>query len=186
MVPLTSLLVPIVLSAVIVFLASFIIHMVLPFHRKDLRKFPKEDELMEVLRRFDAPPGDYALPYAGSPAGMKKPEFIDKINKGPLVLMTLARGGSFSMGKNLVLWFLFSALISFFAAYVTGRAVGVGTHYLVIFRFVGTISFMAYSFGLLQNSIWYRRNWCATLRSVFDGLIYGLLTAGTFGWLWPR
>ena len=186
MVPITTLLAPIVLSAVIVFLASFIIHMLLPFHRKDLRKFPKENELMEVLRQYDATAGDYALPHAGSPAGMKNPEFIEKMNKGPLVLMTLSKGGSFSMGKSLVLWFLYSVLISFFAAYVTGRAVGAGTHYPVIFRFVGTTSFMAYSFGLLQNSIWYRRNWCTTLRSMFDGLIYALLTAGTFGWLWPR
>jgi hypothetical protein len=28
--------------------------------------------------------------------------------------------------------------------------------------------------------------WSIVLKESFDGLIYSLLTAGTFGWLWPR
>ena len=72
MVPLTALWLPIVLSAVIVFVASSIMHMVLPYHRGDLRKVPKEDEVMEALRKFNIPPGDYGLPHPGSMAGMKK------------------------------------------------------------------------------------------------------------------
>jgi hypothetical protein len=55
-----------------------------------------------------------------------------------------------------------------------------------VFRLVGTAAFMGYSLALLQHSIWYKRNWGTTLKSVFDGLLYGLLTAGVFGWLWPR
>jgi hypothetical protein len=35
-------------------------------------------------------------------------------------------------------------------------------------------------------SIWYSRAWINTIKSTIDGLIYALLTAGTFGWLWPR
>jgi hypothetical protein len=30
------------------------------------------------------------------------------------------------------------------------------------------------------------RSWIRTLKSMFDGLIYALLTASVFGWLWPR
>ncbi len=186
MVPVTSLWIPILVSAVIVFVASSIIHMVLPYHRNDLRKLAKEDEVMDALRRFDIPPGDYAVPYAGSPEGMKKPEFVEKRKKGPVVLMTVAPGGPPSMGRSLLLWFLYCALVGVFAAYVAGRALGSGADYLAVFRFAGVSAFMGYSFALLQNSIWYRRNWGATLKSVFDGLVYGLLTAGTFGWLWPR
>jgi hypothetical protein len=186
MVPVMSLWVPILGSAVLVFVASFIIHMVLPFHRKDLHKLPNEDEVQDGLRRFNIPPGDYALPCAGSPEGMKKPEFIEKMQKGPVVFMTISPGRSPSIAKNLVLWFLYSVLVSFFAAYITGRALPSGASYLAVFRFIGSTAFMGYSLALLQNSIWYNRNWGATLRSMLDGLIYGLLSAGMFGWLWPR
>jgi len=186
MVPVTSLAIPIVVSAVMVFLASSIIHMVLPYHRTDIRKAPKEDDLLEALRRLNLPPGDYAAPHAGSPAGMKQPEFIAKMKKGPIVFITIAPGRPPSMTMNLVLWFFYSVVVSFFAAYTAGRAVGPGTDYLRVFQFVGSTAFMGYSLALLQNSIWYKRNWSMTLKSMFDGLVYGLLTAGTFGWLWPR
>ncbi|HVN82600.1 MAG TPA: hypothetical protein VMW38_26690 [Terriglobia bacterium] len=186
MVPVTSLLVPILLSAVIVFVASSILHMVLRYHRNDLRKLPKEDEIMAALRGFSIPPGDYAVPCAGSMEGMKNPEFQDKMKKGPVVFMTVIPSGPPTMGMSLFLWFLYSVLVSFFSAYITGRALPPGAYYLAVFRFVGATAFMGYSLALLQNSIWYKRNWGTTLRSMFDGLVFGLLTAGTFGWLWPH
>jgi hypothetical protein len=55
-----------------------------------------------------------------------------------------------------------------------------------VFRFAGATAFLGYSMALVQHSIWYKRNWTTTLRSMFDGLIFACLTAGTFGWLWPR
>ncbi len=186
MVSLTSLWLPILLSAVIVFVVSSIIHMLLTYHRSDLRKLRNEDEALEALRRLDIPPGDYALPHAGSPAGMKDPQFVAKMKQGPIVLMTVAPGTVPSMARSLVLWFLYSALVGVFAAYIAGRALGPGADYLAVFQFVGCTAFVGYSLALLQNSIWYRRDWGATLKSVFDGLVYGLLTAGAFGWLWPR
>jgi hypothetical protein len=186
MVPVMSLWIPIVLSAVIVFVASSIMHMVLPYHRNDLRKVPKEDEVMEALRRFNIPPGDYAMPLPGSMGGMKKPEFVEKMKAGPVVFMTVAPSGPPSMTSSLVLWFLYSVVVSIFAAYIAGRALQPGARYLEVFRFAGCTAFTAYSLALLQNSIWYKRNWGTTIKSMFDGLVYGLLTAGTFGWLWPR
>jgi hypothetical protein len=186
MVPVTSLGIAILVSAAIVFVASSIIHMVLPYHRTDLKKLPKEDDVLESLRRFNLPPGDYAAPHAGSPAGMRQPEFVEKMKKGPLVFMTVAPGETPSMRKSLVLWFLYSMLVSTFAGYIAGRAVGPGADYLQVFRFVGATAFMGYSLALLQNSIWYRRNWGVTLKTMLDGAVYALLTAGTFGWLWPR
>ena len=186
MVPVTSLGAPILVSGAIVFVASSIIHMVLPYHRSDLRRLSNEDEVLDALRRLGIPPGDYAVPHPGSPAGMKAPEFVEKMTRGPIVLMTVAPGSPPSMGMKLLLWFLYSIVVSVFAAYIAGRALGPGAHYLAVFRFAGASAFMGYSLALLQHSIWYRRNWCTTLKSVFDGLVYGLLTAGTFGWLWPR
>lgn len=186
MVSVISLTVPILVSAVIVFVASSIIHMVLPYHRNDLRRLPNEDAVLDALRRFSIPPGDYAAPHAGSPEGMKKPEFVEKMKKGPVVLMTVAPAGPPSMGTSLLLWFFYSVVVSVFAAYIAGRALAPGAHYLEVFRFAGCSAFMAYSLALPQNSIWFKRNWGMTLKTMFDGLVYGLLTAGTFGWLWPR
>jgi hypothetical protein len=90
------------------------------------------------------------------------------------------------MSKSLVLWFLYTVLVSMFTAYVVGRAVGPGTPYLRVFQLAGAVAFMGYSLALLQQSIWLRRSWTTTMKSMVDGLVYGLLTAGTFGWLWPR
>jgi hypothetical protein len=181
-----SLWVPILLSAVFVFVASFILHMVLPFHRADLRKVPKEDEVMASLRGFNIPPGDYAIPCAESPQAMNTPEFKAKLAKGPVAFMTIGPGRSPSMAKPLALWFVYSVVVSIFAAYIAGRALGPGVDYLQVFRFAGCTAFLGYSMALAQHSIWYQRNWGTTIRSMIDGLIYGLLTAGCFGWLWPR
>ena len=90
------------------------------------------------------------------------------------------------MSKSLTLWFLFIIVVNLFAAYVTGRALDPGADYLTVFRFVGTTAFMGYSLALLQQSIWFRRNWGSTAKSMFDGLVYALLTAGVFGWRWPQ
>jgi hypothetical protein len=186
MVSVTSLWLPVLLSAVIVYIASSIIHMVLTYHQSDLKPMPREDEVMGALRRFDIPPGDYALPHAGSMEAMKKPEFTEKMKAGPVVLMTVSPPGPCSMGKSLGLWFGYCLVTSLFAAYVAGRALSAGASYLEVFRFAGTTAFAGYALALLQNSIWYRRAWSTTLKQIFDGLIYALLTAGTFGWLWPR
>lgn len=186
MVPVTSLWLPILVSAVIVFVVSAIIHMVLPFHHNDWRAVPKEDDVQEALRRFSLAPGDYMLPRAGSSAAMKDPKFLDKMTKGPVMMMTVIPPGPPSMGTALTLWFLNAIVVGIFAAYVAGRAVGPGGDYLQVFRFAGTTAFLGYAFALVHDSIWYRRQWATTIRFLVDGLIYGLLTAGTFGWLWPR
>jgi hypothetical protein len=186
MVPLASLWLPILLSSVIVFVASSIIHMALPYHRNDMRKLPNEDEVFAAFRKFNIPPGDYGMPHPGSMAGMKKPEYLEKLRIGPVVMLTIAPGASPSMAGNLTQWFLYLVVVGIFSAYIAGRALPPGAHYLQVFRFAGCTAFTAYSLALVQHSIWYRRSWATTFKNVFDGLVYGLLTAGTFGWLWPR
>ena len=186
MVSIMSLWLPILLSAVIVFVVSSIIHMFLPYHRSDFKKIPSEDELMHELRKFNIPPGDYAIPRAGSPKEMATPEFVEKSNQGPVALITVMPSGPPSMGGSLVQWFIYSIVVGIFAAYIAGRALEPGAHYLEVFRFAGCTAFVGYAVALLQNSIWYKRSWSVTLKSVFDGLVYALMTAGTFGWLWPN
>ena len=186
MVTVMSLWLPILLSAVFVFIVSSIIHMFLTYHRSDFKGFPDEDGVMDALRPFNIPPGDYVFPHAGSSQAMKSPEFLEKATKGPVGFVTMWAPGPPAMGKSLVLWFLYCVVVGVFAAYLTGRTVDAGADYLKAFRIAGTTAFIGYSLALLQNSIWYKRKWSATLKNMFDGLVYGLVTAGTFGWLWPR
>ena len=185
MVPITSLVLPILLSAVFVFLASSVIHMVLKYHSKDFSGVPDEDGMMDAFRRMKVAPGDYCVPYAGSMEAMKSKEFCDKFAKGPVVTMTVSAGGSMNMGGQLMQWFLYSVVISIFTAYLTGRVLPAGADYLNVFRVAGTVTFMGYAMALPPFSIWYKRNWGTTLRSMADGLLYALLTGGAFGWLWP-
>ena len=185
MVPILSLWLPILLSAVAVFIVSSIIHMLLAYHQSDYRKLPAEDQVMDALRAFDLPPGDYIMPCGGSVKAMNDPEFIEKWTRGPVAMITVWKSGPPNMTTSLVQWFGFSVLVSVFAAYLTGRAVGPGAEYLEVFRFAGASAFGAYSLALLENSIWFKRNWIATFKHMFDGFVYALVTAGMFGWLWP-
>lgn len=182
---LSSLWVPILLSSVIVFVASSIIHMAPLWHKSDYPKVPNEDKFMEAVRPLGIPPGDYMVPRP-SRAEMRSPEFAEKIKRGPVMVVTVMPNAMPSMGRNLVLWFFYSATVGFFAAYVAGRALPPGTEYLRVFQLVGATAFIGYSIALWQMSIWYRRAWGTTIKATVDGLIYALLTAGTFGWLWPR
>ncbi|MDH3292385.1 MAG: hypothetical protein OEO20_14185 [Gemmatimonadota bacterium] len=184
-VSLVSLWIPIVLSAVLVFVASSILHMVLTYHRSDFAKLPSEDTVMDALGPLSIPPGEYVFPHSSSPAEMKDPAFIDKVNKGPVAFMTVMPNGMPKMGGQLVQWFIYCVIVAIFAAYIATRALGPNPPYLSVFRFVGATAFIGYSVALWQNSIWYKRAWSSTLKSTVDGLVYALLTAGTFGWLWP-
>ncbi|HEX5130881.1 MAG TPA: hypothetical protein VFX92_00190 [Candidatus Krumholzibacteria bacterium] len=186
MVSTMSLLIPILVSAVVVFIASSIVHMVLPFHKGDMKQLPQEDAVLAALRKFNIPPGDYVLPHCSSMEAMKSPEFIEKKKQGPSGFVTILPPGMTGMGGSLAMWFLFSVLVSLFAGYVAGIALAPGANYLRVFQIVGTTAFMGYAFAQMQQSIWYKRNWGTTFRIMLDGFVYGLLTAGVFGWLWPR
>jgi hypothetical protein len=186
MVPISALWLPILLSAVIVFVASSIIHMVLPMHKSDYRKLPDEGRVLDALRAAGVTPGPaYHFPHT-THKEMKSPEVVEKFKRGPVGLLTVIRSGPPAMGKFLGQWFLYCVVISIFSAYLTGRTRAAGTHYLEVFRVAGTTAFLGYAAAQVQDSIWKGQPWSVTLKHVVDGLIYGLLTAGTFGWLWPR
>jgi hypothetical protein len=177
---------PILLSAVFVFLASSIIHMATPWHKSEYPRVPNEDRVMDALRPLAIPPGDYMVPRPSNAQEMRSPEFAEKVKKGPVMVLTVMPNRLAPMAQNLILWFLYSVIVSVFAAYVAGRALPVGAEYLSVFRFAGVTAFLGYAAALWQMSIWYRRAWITTIKATVDGLIYALLTAGTFGWLWPR
>ncbi|HEX7122558.1 MAG TPA: hypothetical protein VF178_09340 [Gemmatimonadaceae bacterium] len=186
MVGLSALWLPILLSGVAVFLVSSIIHMVLPWHKTDYAPVPNEDKVRAALRPLNIPPGDYMIPRPADMGQMRSPEFVAKVKEGPVLMMTVMPNGPVAMGKNLTMWFLYGLVVSVFAGYVAGRALPTGADYLHVFRFAGVTAFLGYSLALWQMSIWYQRPWLTTFKITVDGLIYGCVTAGFFGWLWPR
>jgi hypothetical protein len=186
MVPISALWMPILLSAVIVFVASSLLHMVLPYHKSDYRKLPEEDRVVDALRAAGVTPGPvYHFPHT-THKDMKSPEVVEKFKRGPIGLLTVIPSGPPAMGKYLGLWFVYCVVVSVVVAIVAGTTLSAGTRYLVVFHLTGLAAFLAYGVGQLQDSIWKGQTWGVTFKHVVDGLIYALVTAGTFGWLWPK
>ncbi|MCY4400789.1 MAG: hypothetical protein OXE96_15830 [Gemmatimonadetes bacterium] len=186
MVPALSLWLPILVAAVLVFVASSAIHMFLNWHKNDFQRVPDEDGVMDALREFGISPGNYLVPRAESMEVMKSEEFQARAKRGPTLFMTVLRPGDPSdMGKQFVQWFVYCLVVGLFAAYVTGQALGPGAEYMAVFKVASTTAFMGYALAHAQDAIWMSQGWPATLRSMLDGLIYGLVTGGAFGWLWP-
>jgi hypothetical protein len=185
MVPITSLLVATLVAAVGVFVTSSVIHMLLPWHKADYGQVPNEDGLMDAVRPFAIPTGDYMVPRPGSPSEMKDPAFLAKLEKGPKLLMTVMPAGIPGMGKQLSQWFVYCFVVGFFAAYIASRSLAPGADDANIFRYTATIAFIGYTVANWQNSIWYMRSWGTTFRNTVDGIIYAALTGAVFCWLWP-
>jgi hypothetical protein len=185
MVSLTALWLPIVLSAVVVFIASSVIHMVFKYHNSEYRRLPNEEKLLDGMRAENVAPGFYAFPHCGNAKEMGSPEMQEKYTKGPCGTLNVIPSGPPAMGKKLAGWFIYCLVVGFFAAYLASRTLAPGTHYLQVFRVVGCVSFMGYGFAHLSDGVWNMKPWSMSLKHLFDGLVYGLLTAGVFGWLWP-
>jgi hypothetical protein len=185
MVSLTALWLPILISAVIVFFASSILHMVLKYHRSDYSAMPGEDKVLSAMRSETVAPGHYYLPHCVDMKKMAEPEMKAKFEKGPVAFVTVLPSGIPSMGKPLITWFVFCLAIGTFVAYLAGRTLGAGAGYLEVFRVAGTAAFLGYAGSVATESIWKGQRWSTSAKHIFDGLVYALLTAGVFGWLWP-
>lgn len=177
---------PIVLSAVLVFVVSSVIHMVLKYHNRDYTRLPNEDAVRAALRAGNPEPRQYVIPYCAEMKEMESPEMRQKYTEGPVGVLNLRPPGIPSMGPLLLQWFLFSLVVSFFVAYLAANTLAPGAEYLDVFRVVGVAGFLAYAAGQVPAAIWMGKPWSVAWKEVFDGLVYGLVTAGTFGWLWPR
>jgi hypothetical protein len=185
MVPIGSLLLPVLVSAVVVFFLSSLLHMVLKYHHADFPKLANEDAVLDALRPLNIPPGDYMMPCGGGHQSMKDPAFLEKLKRGPVALITVLPPDSFGMGKRLIQWFIFCVVASLFVAFIAGEALPAGAGYMAVFRVAASVAFAAYALAQCQDSIWYSRKWSTTFKNLFDGLIYALFTGGVFGSMWP-
>ncbi len=176
---------PIVLSAVGVFIVSSILHMLIPIHKGDYKKVPGEEKVLAEMRAQNVARGAYMFPCPDSMKDMGTPEMVEKYNQGPVGIMTVLPNGPPQMGKSLILWFLYSLVVSFLAAYIASFTLGYGTSYKTVFRLVGTVATMAYAVSYIQDSIWKGLSWSISFKYGFDGLLYSLATGAAFAWFWP-
>ena len=186
MVALAQLWLPILLSAVLVFVASSVVHMVIKWHNSDYSRLPNEEEVRAVFQKGGAAPGQYVVPWCMDMKEMANPDVQKKYTDGPVGMFYLLKPGLPSMGPLLGKWFGFNLVVSFFVAYVAAHTLPTGTEYLRVFQVAGATGFMAYALGVIPQSIWMGKPWRVAFKEMADGLLYGLVTAGTFGWLWPR
>jgi len=186
MISLTQLWLPILVSAVFVFIASSVIHMVLQWHKPFYKGFANEDEVPTALGKSTAAAGVYLVPWCADMKKMAEPEMQAKFTQGPIAKVILRAGCAPSMGKPLVQWFVFCLVVSLFCAGIDGHTLAVGTPYMHVFCVTGMAAFLGYGFYTVPHGIWWGQPWSAVAIDVLDGLIYALVTAGAFGWLWPR
>ncbi|HUL94744.1 MAG TPA: hypothetical protein VLT89_01975 [Usitatibacter sp.] len=176
---------PIVLSAVLVFVASSLIHMVFKWHNGDYRSFANEDQVRDALRAAGASPGVYVTPHVTDMKEMGRPEVLKKFVDGPIAVVTLRPNGPPRMGPMLGQWFGFSAVVAALVAYVASKTLPVGAGFFSVCREVGVMTLLAYAGGSVIDGIWWGKPWGSVAKETLDAIIYGTLSALAFAWLWP-
>lgn len=181
---LSALWLPILLSAVFVFIASSVLHMVFKYHQNGCNELPSEDGVRAAMQASKAEPGFYPLPYCEM-KDMASPEMQAKYKEGPVAYVTVLPNGMPSMGKALGQWFVLTLGISVFVGYLAHLTLGSGADSMMVFRVTGTMATLAYCAGTIQDSIWMGQPWSSCRNFIFDGIVYGCSTAFAFAWLWP-
>jgi hypothetical protein len=176
---------PIVLAAVLVFVVSSLVHMVFGYHRSDYGRLDGEDRILDAMRANHAKPGCYRFPWCNTMQEASSPEMRAKYERGPVGLLTLMPPGPMTMGKSLLLWFLFCIVISVFVGYLGTLALARGADAMAVFRFTTTAALLGYGVTNVPNSIWHGIRWSVAGKFVFDGILYAVVTSAAFTLLWP-
>jgi hypothetical protein len=177
---------PILVSAVLVFIASSLIHMVFKWHNAEYRKLANEDAVRAAVRAGNPAPGQYVVPHCADMKDMGTPEMQQKFIDGPIAFMTVRPSGKPSMGAPLAQWFAFAVLISVIVAYVAFKTLPPGPSFYQVCRVVGAMALLAYGAGSVLQGIWFGKPWSSVAKDLLDAVIYAVIMALTFAYLWPN
>jgi len=171
---------PIVVTAVVLFFASFVAWMILPHHFGDRSKLDKENEFMDHLRDLNVQPGNYLFPYAASGKEMGSQEHQKRYAKGPRGTINI-----YSMpntGANLFCTLLFFLVTATIIGYVAWEALEgwdpAKVTFLKVFQIVGAVGVLTYSSAGILNGIWFKKK---LVTDIVDGIVYGIITGLIFG-----
>lgn len=178
--------IPILLGGVFAWIASSIVHMVLKYHNHDYNELSNETEVLSALGKSKPLPGIYSLPHCTDMKEMADESVQKKFNDGPVAMISVFPNGLPPMGKLLVFQFLYFVLGSAFIAYLASSVMPAGTEFMQVFEYVVKVGFLAFGFANIPYSIWYGHPWTVTARFLLDAVIYAVVIAGTFAWLWPQ
>lgn len=173
---------PVVVSTVALFFASFVAWVVLPHHKPDFRKWPDEEGLLAFVRESGAEPGQYLFPMM--PNGSADPDVARHYAEGPWGMLTLWPSPP-SMPANLVKTVAFFLVVNVLIGYVAVQALPPGAGFADVFRLVSPVAILAYAAGSVLNEIWFTKPLRAKLMDGIDGVAYGLINGLIFAWLWP-
>ena len=180
---LLSLWLPILLSAVVVFVISSLVHMVLKWHASDYSALANEDAVRDAIRAGNPTPGRYVVPHCADMKDMAGEAMVKKYREGPVGHFTLGPNGAPNMGKFLGQWFILNLIVAAVAAFLASRIYGMDARAAA--KLTGAVTFIAYGFGTLQESIWMMRPWSGSAKYLLDAALYALGSGLVFLWLWP-
>jgi hypothetical protein len=176
---------PIVLGGIFCWIASAMIHIFIKYHNADYKKLSNEEQVSDAIRQGDPKPGLYHMPFCTDMKEMNNQSMQDKFKQGPIALISVFENGMPPMGKLLAQQLAFFLGGCILIAYVATLAITASADLMVVFRFTMVISFITFGYGLIPNSIWLGQPWSNCLRYLLDALIYAVIIAATFAWLWP-
>ena len=176
-----NLILPILISTVVLFFASFLSWMVLQLHKSDWKKLRKEDEFLAAVRNCEISEGTYMFPMAESAAEMKNEEFKRKFEAGPRGIVSVF--GKMNMGVNLLLTIIYFFVISFMLGYLSTIALKSGAPFWHVFRFVSTAGLMTFLAAIVQHAIWFRTR---IVGHIVESIAYAIITGLIFAAMWPK
>ncbi len=181
----THLWLPVLITAVAVFIASSLIHMVFKWHNSDYKKLSNEDAVRDAIRAGSPSPGQYVVPYCADMKDMQNEAMQQKYIAGPIGMLTLRKNGPPSIGGSLIQWFVYVLVVAAIAGAMAMRVFGVGGNAHGAGHLVGLVSFLTFTGGSVQMGIWMGKPWGSVIKDVLDGLIYATIGCLVFTWLWP-
>ncbi|MEL7312094.1 MAG: hypothetical protein AAFN07_11320 [Pseudomonadota bacterium] len=181
----TQLLIPAALSALLAWIASTLVHLVIKYHNSDYKALKNEGAVADAIGAESPAKGIYTIPYCVDMKEMGSEEMQAKFAKGPVAFVTVFDNGMPKMGKLILQQIVYFFIGAFLIGYCASLAMQPGEDYLVVFRAVSAIAFLAYGWAVIPFSIWYGHLWSTCAKYLVDALIYALLTAGVYAWLWP-
>lgn len=179
-----SLWLAVVAATFVVWIASFVLWAVLPWHHREIKKTPDREAFDVAVRALDLRPGFYMEPQATADETMKSESFQRRYADGPWVTVNVMPARP-SMGKNMILTVLVFGVVNVLIAYLAGSTLEPGAPYMEVFRVTCVAAVLAYTFGGIANGIWFGKPTGWAIKDVIDAGIYASLTAGVFAWQWP-
>ncbi len=176
---------PIVVTAVAVFIASSLIHMVFKWHNSDYRKLANEDAVRAAISAGSPAPGQYILPHCQDMKDLHGEEMQQKYRDGPIGFLTVRKNGPPSLGGSLLQWFVFNLALAVIAAAIALQTYGLHGEPHRAGHLVGMLSLLAYGGSSVQAGIWMGKPMGSVVKDMLDAFIYATVSALVFMWLWP-